>query len=82
MGIRNATIRKHKFLTTESITAFLVKIDFATKNEIAEHIATDEGLPLSIRKSSGIVADYIVKYPRFIQKVSCLSENKSLWSIA
>ena len=82
MGIRNATIRKHKFLTTESITTFLVKIDFATKKEIAEHIANDERLPLSIRKSSGIVADYIVKYPRFIQKVSCLSENKSLWSIA
>ncbi len=82
MGIRKTTIRRHKIATIESITTFLEKIEFATKKEIAHHLKTDECLPLSIRKSAGNVADYIVKYPRFIQTISCMGETKSLWSVA
>jgi len=81
MAIRNTTIRKHKTLTTTSIISFLNKIEFATKNEISAHIKEDMNLPPSIRRSAGVVADYIVKQPHFSQPFDCMGQVKSMWSV-
>jgi len=80
MGIRKTTIRNNKREIINSIVSFLEKIEFASKTEIEEHLKSDRSLNTSVRNSAGVVADYLVKSPNFIKRVSCLNHPKSLWS--